>query len=483
MKTKKTVFQKMMEAIYKESIIRKVVTRKSHLMFFNIYFADYVEYDDAPFQHEMFDISQRDDWNLFCLMAFRGSSKSTIMNTSYSLWSILGAPQNKYVLILCQTRAQAKQHMSAIRGALERNGLLKKDLGPFREDNSEWSSYSLVFPKYGARITVASSEQSIRGTRHNQHRPDLILIDDAEDISSVKTREGREKTYQWFKSEVLPAGSKKTKVVVIGNLLHEDCLIVRLCHEINDGITDGIWRTYPLLDENDNIAWKGKYPTLGDIEKEKKKIGNEVVWQREYLLKIIPDEDQVIRREWIQYYDKLPNRNATDYKYAWSGVDLAVSQKSIADYVAIVSGQIHGYQEDLRIHILPNPVNKRMPFPQQVECIKSLSTTLGGGPPSRVFIESFSYQEALPQQLQELGFPVEGVKLQGDKREKIALTGYLIQNGQILFPKHGCEELIQQLVGFGVEKHDDLADAFAILIHKTLEDNRPNPTTPEVYTF
>jgi hypothetical protein len=41
----------------------------------------------------------------------------------------------------------------------------------------------------------------------------------------------------------------------------------------------------------------------------------------------------------------------------------------------------------------------------------------------------------------------------------------------VLFPRYGCEQLIEQLTGFGVEKHDDLADAFAILILKTIEEN------------
>ncbi|MCC6520578.1 hypothetical protein IT403_01145, partial [Candidatus Nomurabacteria bacterium] len=84
--------------------------------------------------------------------------------------------------------------------------MLKKDLGPFQEESDEWGSYSLVFNKSGARITVASTEQSIRGSRHNEHRPDLIICDDVEDVQSTKTREGRDKTYQWLYGEVIPAG-------------------------------------------------------------------------------------------------------------------------------------------------------------------------------------------------------------------------------------------------------------------------------------
>jgi hypothetical protein len=65
---------------------------------------------------------------------------------------------------------------------------------------------SLVFSNMNARITAASSEQSIRGLRHGQHRPDLIIGDDVEDMASAKTKEGRQKTYGWLKGESRPTG-------------------------------------------------------------------------------------------------------------------------------------------------------------------------------------------------------------------------------------------------------------------------------------
>lgn len=45
----------------------------------------------------------------------------------------------------------------------------------------------------------------------------------------------------------------------------------------------------------------------------------------------------------------------------------------------------------------------------------------------------------------------------------------MIRSGKVLFPKKGTEDLIQQLVYFGVEKHDDLVDAFTMVLHVSLE--------------
>jgi predicted phage terminase large subunit-like protein len=82
------------------------------------------------------------------------------------------------------------------------------------------------------------------------------------------------------------------------------------------------------------------------------------------------------------------------------------------------------------------------------------------------------FQEAYYQYMFENGYSqVESVKVTADKRTRLALTTKLIKEGVIVFPKEGCEDLIIQLVGFGREHHDDLADAFSMLIMKILEEH------------
>ncbi len=68
---------------------------------------------------------------------------------------------------------------------------------------------------------------------------------------------------------------------------------------------------------------------------------------------------------------------------------------------------------------------------------------------------------------------VHGVKVHGqDKRMRLSMTANFIKSGKVLFPRKGAEALLQQLTGFGVEKHDDLADAFANLVLKAIEENK-----------
>lgn len=470
----------------KDKKVRVAITKESHWFFFHFYFAHYVTYPTANFQAEIFELTEKEDFGNVFIVAFRGSGKSTILTTSYPLWAILGRQQKRFVLILCQTQGQAKQHMMNLRKELESNELLKNDLGPFKEESNEWGSYSLVFSNLNARITVASSEQSIRGLRHNQHRPDLIVGDDIEDISSTKTREGRNKTYQWLTSEVIPAGDRKTRLVIVGNLLHEDSLLMRIREDINKGRIDGVFKEYPLVKAGE-ILWPGKFPSFEDIEIEKRKSGNDFAWELEYMLNIVSAEDQAIHKDWIQFYDKLPDRKELDWagyhKYygVRIGVDLAISQKDTADFTAFVPAVLFDSGPDTQIYILPGIINRKITFPETVDLCKDLEKIYFKDTerhPTFV-IEDVAYQKALPQQLKSEGlFDVRTTRPGSqDKRTRIVLTANMIKSGRVKFPRQGAEQLLSQIIHFGVEKHDDLADAFSNLVLSVTENP---PSVPRI---
>jgi len=465
----------IVDSMIKDRNVRIAICKNKFTLFFHFYFAHYVHYKTAPFQHELFLLAEDNAVKNLFVVAFRGSGKSTILTTAYPIWAILGSPSKKFVLILCQTRSQAKQHMMNLKRELESNQLLKDDLGPFQEESDEWGSASLVFSKLNSRITAASTEQSIRGLRHNQYRPDLIIADDVEDIASTKTRESRQKTYQWLTGEVIPSGDRSTRLVVVGNLLHEDSLLMRLKQDVEEKRIEGVFKSYPLLDQAGTIAWLGKYPDTETIESEKRKIGNDIAWHREYLLHIISDAGRAVHPEWIQYYDGIPYNN---HHLAWisMGIDLAISEKDTADYTAMVAMKVYHINDQYTAFVLPNPLNKRLTFPEQLKYIKSIATNFCDEKTPEIYIENVGYQEALLQQLRSDGLYATGVPARGDKRQRIMMTTAAIQSGRILFPRKGAENLILQLIGFGVEKHDDLADAFAIVANQfVIDSNKPTP--------
>lgn len=469
---------KIVKRMLKDKRVRQEITRKNHYWFFHTYLAEHTEYETADFHREMFDLTQDEKVRFLVICAFRGSAKTTIMSLSYPLWAIMGEQKKRHILITSKTQTMARRIFDNLRRELENNQLLKSDMGPFKSTDSKWGGGTLELSKYKAIITVASVEEGIRGIKHGRHRPDLIICDDVEDLGSIATQEGRDKTYDWFNGDLIPAGDKKTKYVTIGNLLHDDALIVRLRDEIKNDKRKGIYRAYPLLDEDDNCLWPGKFPDREAIEAEKNKVADESAWAREYLLKIISEEERVIHLEWIQYYDEFPDQtpgtNNPKLRYVSISVDLATSEKTSAHFTAILTGIIYGQGKAMRLYILPHPVNKRMPFPAVTKTvIDTYRDWTTNGYSIRLCFDSTAYQKSFGQYLEtEEGIVAEEFISQGDKRSRLAMTAAMIRNGQILFPRQGAETLIRQITWFGKEKYDDLADAFSMMVAKAVEHNK-----------
>lgn len=471
--------EKVFSQILSDQLLRKSMVQKSLEYFFPIYLHEYMEFESAPFQKEMMHLLQDERIKFLTFVAFRGSAKSSIVTTGYVLWSILGVQKKKFIVICSQTEQKAQAHLANIKDQLKHNDLLRRDLGPFEEERNKFGTVNaIIIKRLNVKIMISSVEQSIRGVRHNEHRPDLIIFDDIENTQSVKTREGREKTYNWLVGEVIPAGSKKTRYIAVGNLLHEDSVLKRLQKRIEGGemkYVRSVYREYPIVDGKGNPLWPGKYPAPEDIEEEHEKTMDEVAWQREFMLRIITTEEQIIRPEWIQFYQTLP---ATGLRGIYMGIDLAVSEKESADCTAIAVGYVYGTGKNMKIYIQKHPYNSRSPFPVHVEHIKNkyaMERMLCNR--VKLFIEDVGYQKALIQYFESQKYDVEGVPTgKMDKAARLRLTTPLLKDGRVLFPEDGCEELIDQLLGFGKERHDDLADAFSILVLKIVENNPINHT-------
>ena len=132
-----------------------------------------------------------------------------------------------------------------------------------------------------------------------------------------------------------------------------------------------------------------------------------------------------------------------------------------------------GYEDTLKIYIEKFPVNERLDSPSAIDRIKELSKVSGlFGRRCKIYVEDVGYQRSMIQQLVRLScdaraFPVNGQ----DKRARLDSVAYLIRSGKVFFPKGASDDLIQQLIYFGVEKHDDLVDAFTIVLHVAIRED------------
>lgn len=154
------------------------------------------------------------------------------------------------------------------------------------------------------QFLARSRGEKIRGLKHRQCRPRAVIIDDPEDIKWVKTKENRDATETWLNSEVIPGLDKqKRKLIILINNLRMDGLAARVKAEGTFKVLE-----FPLVndaDEWESCIWKAQYPTQKAIDEDRKNAGASA-WEREYKLKVVVEEEAIVRPEDIHYYDEMP---------------------------------------------------------------------------------------------------------------------------------------------------------------------------------
>jgi predicted phage terminase large subunit-like protein len=436
------------------------------------YLSHHFPADLSDFFDEMASALQDHDLKRLEIIGFRGCAKSTMASLALVLWAALEHPDRyPFIIMLADTRGQASINASSVQNELRNNDLILRDYGhlkykriddprpePTLESDEDWQAMNCVLDN-GVRILSRSRGQKIRGLKHRQHRPSLVVADDVEDLDWVRTQENRDKTDRWFRGNVLPSVDEKYgRVVLIGNWLHTDGLMARLKKT-------GIFTVleFSLLREREGTeiercTWKAKYPTQEAIDAKRQELGD-VGFRREMLLQVVPEEGQDVLPEDIHYYDDPP---FDDGNHLAHGVDLAISTKESADYTAIVSREATWPGGNLEIYIQPHPIIRRMTFSETMETLDNVrhSTPMS----SEFFVEAVAYQQAAIEEMERRAFSVEAMHPIKDKRARLRVAARYIKNGVVRFPRTGCEQLITQLLGFGIEKHDEAVDALVYLI-------------------
>ena len=466
------------EELLDDQELRVELSKKSFFHFITLYLNDSFVLPPAYFHKQMIDaLDSVDDVNKYlAILGFRGSAKSTFLE-AFAIWCMITG-RNNLIVYIRATIDDAKASLANIRDEIETNDLLRADFGIELEDEKshgfreKWSEGQLTIGN--CTIIAKSRGQKVRGMKFKKARIDIIICDDIEDVKDADTAEKRKATRIWFFSEVLPATKQgvmadNIKVVMLGNLVHRDCLIKHLAKGDIVRVLE-----FSLIDKDGQITWPGLYPNMEAVEKEKQKVYlageglGHIIWAREYLLKEVDAEDMILKRDEIQYYpdDWLQRKSLS----AGVGVDFAISKEQTADFTAMVKGiEVVNDEGERRLLIMKNNVEQRMGFEETIKKAVEIEQIMPQG--VRFYPEDVNYQKAAIEIMKKNGLNVVPQKATADKRARLISACFYIKTGRVLFPRTGAENLIDNIVGFGVEDHDDLADAFAYLVLGMIKKN------------
>jgi len=175
----------------------------------------------------------------------------------------------------------------------------------------------------------------------------------------------------------------------------------------------------------------------------------------------------IFKESWLQFYETLPLEQDANgaYRHAdlriFQGVDLAISQKSSADYFAVVT---IGVDHSHNVYVL-DTFHGRLTFDKQMHKIRDLADRFH---PLRIAIESNAFQDALPAELARTSaLPVRRVRQKRDKLTRAVCLSPQFENGKI-FLKRSMAELIGELLLFPRARHDDLFDALELAVNESI---------------
>jgi predicted phage terminase large subunit-like protein len=441
----------------------RILSHASLMAFFAICLGHYAKKKVAKYHHSIVQMLEGfDEATRRCLIVgYPGSAKSSFISLAYPIW-LLATRQVHFIVLIGDTQRQSNRMIANIRHEIENNKLLLK-IFPHLKEHAELNATNLEIA--GMMVMAISRGQNMRGMRYKEHRPEVIIIDDPEALDHVKTKQKRDDTDKWFTSEIVPRLSEgKTKIVVTGNLLHNDSFIARLSHNEKYDVL-----RIPIVRKDGSATWPDMFPTQAEIDAKKADVKSNATWSREYMLQPLPEDTQVVKE--LLYVDKFP----AEMSRICIGTDLAISKKETADYTGLVAV---GETKEGQGYVL-RAKRGRWNFNETMDQAFTMYTALREQYPTasvKIGFEKVGYQEAAIEEFEKrYRIPVIRIQPVNDKKAKLESISWHLETGAYMFPQHftgDMEVLENEVLYFGVEEHDDLMDALIIAIKMLLNKSR-----------
>lgn len=434
----------------------------------------------------------------------RGHAKSTTFTFKDTIHAALYEYKH-YVIILSDSSDQAEGFLADIKTEMEENAEIREDFGN-QQGQKVWKT-SVILLKNGVKIEAIGSGKKIRGRRHKQYRPDLLVLDDIENDENVNTPEQRKKLENWFYKAVSKAGDTYTDIVYIGTLLHYDSLLAKVAAN-----PEYIAVKYQGVisfsnNEADWDAWERIYTDLSnpnrqqdareffETNREEMLLGTEVLWEDKlsyYDLMIIRisegeasfnseiqnnpvDPDNcTFMEEWLDFYDEeKPDFSQPEF-LLFGANDPSLGKNKKSDTSAIIVVAINTRTGYMYVHIAS--IEKRKPDAIITDIIeKSRKLKIDFNKSYTKFgVETVQFQHFFKDILAKESaaggeyLPIEEINSLENKDIRIKSLQPYIKNGYIKFLR-SQKTLVKQLLEYPMGRNDDGPDCLEMVVRLAIK--------------
>lgn len=429
----------------------------------------------------------------------RGHAKSTNFTFKDDLHAVLYGYKH-YILILSDSSEQAEGFLDDIKTELEDNANIIMDFGSLKGDKV-WRT-GTILTKTDIKVEAIGSGKKVRGRRHRNWRPDLIVLDDIENDENVNTPEQRKKLKSWFDKAVSKAGDTYTDIMYIGTILHYDSLLNNILQNpryktrkyravVSWAVNSKLWDEWEsiyvnLLNENHEEEARAFY----EAHEEEMLLGTEVLWEDKLsyydLMEIrvsegeasfnselqndpIDPENATFNPEWFDYYEpELVDFKSPEFIFVGAN-DPSLGKNKKSDTSSIINLALSvktGY-----MYVADASVEKRKPdiiIDDVFEMNRRLKRDYKKGfYKFGVEVVQFQYffKDVMASKSAEEGeyIPIEEIQSTINKALRIESLQPLIKNKYIKFNREH-KSLLKQLQEFPMGKNDDAPDGLQMAV-------------------
>ena len=447
--------------------------KKDMIMFGKIIMPNMFMVDSPDFHYEVAEALMDVNEKQVNIIAPRGHAKSSIVGGIFPLHHIFFDKGPKLIVLVSRTQDHAIKLLGTIKDALDYSEQLRAIFGYWGMNSARSWAKSEIELKDGSMIVCKGTGQQLRGIKHGNQRPTLIILDDPEDENNTKTAEAMETNLRWLLQSAVPSlDPVKGRLAVIGTPIHQRCIVETLKDMKG-------WKNMCFKPDIDNnkALWEDWQPIKKLIQKkeELQSIGRVSVFYREYLCEVVGDEDQLFKEDYIQTYkgEIVVNDNGSFLRVAklndketdeerpvniFIGIDPASSTRQTADFSTIVPVAV---DKDGNRFVLPYFRKRVSPMVLADQIINYAKIYK----PTKTRIESVGYQEMLREYVrakcEEEGMFISGMEIKESPRNSKSarletMEPYFAQNK--VYITDDMQDMRDELLLYPRSKHDDLLD-------------------------